>query len=128
MSAAAVFEGDERWHQKKRAVERFANRPTVQDDVIFRRKVVGLGQLRSMRKRRGALVLGAATLSACGSSSHAGNAPAAPAAGPRVLLVGTFAGHAGRYQTIQSAVNAARAGDWILVAPGDYHESADLTG
>jgi hypothetical protein len=86
-----------------------------------------------MQKRRAALifvalVLAVATLSACGSSSHAGRASSAPAAGPRVLLVGTFAGHAGQYQTIQSAVNAARAGDWILVAPGDYHETADLTG
>ena len=25
-------------------------------------------------------------------------------------------------------MNAARPGDWILVAPGDYHENADLTG
>jgi hypothetical protein len=47
---------------------------------------------------------------------------------PRVLLVGTFDGRAGRYQTIQSAVNAARPGDWILVGPGDYHENADETG
>ncbi|MEO9223870.1 MAG: hypothetical protein ABI276_02650 [Acidimicrobiales bacterium] len=43
----------------------------------------------------------------------------------RVLLVGTFNGHAGQYKTIQAAVDAARSGDWILVAPGDYHEAAD---
>jgi hypothetical protein len=42
-----------------------------------------------------------------------------------VLLVGTVHGHTGAYRTIQSAVDAARAGDWILVAPGDYHETAD---
>jgi hypothetical protein len=41
--------------------------------------------------------------------------------------VGTFDGKAGQYSTIQSAVNAAVPGDWILVAPGDYHEDADMT-
>ena len=45
-----------------------------------------------------------------------------------MLLVGTFHGHAGRYTTIQSAVNASKPGDWILVAPGDYHEDADQSG
>jgi hypothetical protein len=29
---------------------------------------------------------------------------------------------AGQFRTIQAAVDAARPGDWILVAPGDYHE------
>jgi hypothetical protein len=48
--------------------------------------------------------------------------------GAKVLLVGTFDGKAGQYRTIQSAVNAAKAGDWILVGPGDYHETADETG
>ena len=47
---------------------------------------------------------------------------------PRVLLVGTYHGKAGQYRTIQSAVNAAKPGDWILVGPGDYHENADETG
>src|SRR4051794_26254030 len=46
----------------------------------------------------------------------AGNAPAKS---PHVLLVGKN----GDYKTIQSAVNAAHAGDWILVAPGDYKEA-----
>src|SRR5438552_12623902 len=41
----------------------------------------------------------------------------------RALLVGTWHGRRGPFRSIQAAVNAARAGDWILVAPGDYHES-----
>jgi hypothetical protein len=45
---------------------------------------------------------------------------------PRVLLVGTYRGHRGQFSTIQSAVDAARPGDWVLIAPGDYHESNDL--
>ena len=43
-------------------------------------------------------------------------------ASARVLLVGTYHGIPGQYRTIQAAVNAAKPGDWILVAPGDYHE------
>jgi hypothetical protein len=42
-----------------------------------------------------------------------------------VLLVGVYRGHRGRFRSVQAAVNAARPGDWILVAPGDYHEQAD---
>ena len=52
----------------------------------------------------------------------------AKGSGGTVLLVGTFHGHAGKYATIQSAVDAAKPGDWILVAPGDYHEAADQSG
>ena len=44
----------------------------------------------------------------------AGNATA------KVLRVGTYHGVRGQYRTIQAAVNAAKPGDWILVAPGDY--------
>lgn len=77
----------------------------------------------------GALLVSFASLSACSSTSNASKSPTtAAAAGPRVLLVGTFSGHAGEYRTIQSAVDAARPGDWILIGPGDYHEDADLTG
>jgi hypothetical protein len=45
-----------------------------------------------------------------------------------VLRVGTFHGVRGQYTTIQAAVNAARPGDWVLVAPGDYKERADYSG
>jgi hypothetical protein len=71
------------------------------------------------------VVLGAGLLSACSSSSSSSTTTAAPSG--KVLLVGTFDGHAGGFTTIQSAVNAAKPGDWILVAPGDYHETADST-
>jgi hypothetical protein len=50
-----------------------------------------------------------------------------PTVGGRVLLVGTFEGIPGQYASVQSAVDAARPGDWILVAPGDYHEANDMT-
>jgi Right handed beta helix region len=50
----------------------------------------------------------------------------APAKSHRVLRVGTFHGVAGNYKTIQSAVNAANPGDWILVAPGDYKEAVRI--
>src|ERR1041385_7584784 len=49
----------------------------------------------------------------------------ASAAHHRVLLVGTFHHHRSQYRTIQAAVNHAKPGDWILVAPGVYHERAD---
>jgi len=71
----------------------------------------------------GAVTLGLATLSAM--AAPVGSAAAGHA---RVLLVGSYHGKAGRYTTIQAAVNAARPGDWILVGPGDYHENADETG
>ncbi len=48
----------------------------------------------------------------------------APAAGARVLRVGTFHGIRGQYTSIQAAVNAAKPGDWVLIAPGDYKTSS----
>ncbi len=41
-----------------------------------------------------------------------------------VLRVGTYHGVAGQFKTIQAAVDAARPGDWILIAPGDYKTSS----
>ena len=78
----------------------------------------------------GTALLGTA-LAACSSGTGRGprqrdqGQPATSTA--HVLTVGTFDGHAGKYRTIQDAVDAARRGDWILVAPGDYHETDDET-
>jgi hypothetical protein len=55
-----------------------------------------------------------------GSAVAASRAPAAHHRAPRVLRVGTYHGKRGQFRSIQSAVNAAKPGDWILVAPGDY--------
>jgi hypothetical protein len=64
----------------------------------------------------------AATAAVAAGAAFAGGPGAAQAAAPKVLLVGTYSGVAGGYTSIQSAVDAAAPGDWILVAPGDYHE------
>jgi dienelactone hydrolase len=68
----------------------------------------------------GALVaLGAGLLGPAAGSASAAAAPASP----NVLLVGSWHGKQGQYQSIQAAVDAAKPGDWILVGPGDYKES-----
>jgi hypothetical protein len=77
----------------------------------------------------GAVTLGCGAVSAWtmpAISATAGHA--APLASSKVLLVGSYHGVTGKYASIQAAVNAARPGDWILVGPGDYHETADETG
>ena len=63
---------------------------------------------------------------AAGSHRAFGAAPAASASptGPSSAC-GTFQGKKGQYTTISDAVAAAKTGDWILVAPGDYHERGD---
>jgi hypothetical protein len=52
-------------------------------------------------------------------------APAAWALPSHVLRVGSWQGIPGNYSSIQSAVDAAQPGDWILIGPGDYHEQGD---
>jgi hypothetical protein len=45
----------------------------------------------------------------------------AATAGARVLRVGgLYHGIVGQFGSLQAAVNAAKPGDWILIAPGDY--------
>src|ERR1700727_925384 len=81
------------------------------------------------RSASGRIATFAAVALACGMMSGWAPAHAAGASGgAKVLRVGTFDGKAGPYRTIQSAVDAARPGDWILVGPGDYHETADESG
>ncbi|WP_293058893.1 hypothetical protein [Mycobacterium sp.] len=55
-----------------------------------------------------------------------GVAGAAPARATAVLRVGTYQGIPGQFSSIQDAVNAAQPGDWILIGPGDYHETGNL--
>jgi hypothetical protein len=74
-----------------------------------------------------AVLVSASGIAACSSSGSKSTASTAAANGAHVLLVGTYHGHQGAYTTIQSAVNAAKPGDWVLVAPGDYHERYDAT-
>ncbi len=85
------------------------------------------GRRRHVATVVGAMSLAAGLLAACSSPSSSPPASSGTSGGT-VLLVGNFHGHAGKYTTIQSAVNASKAGDWILVAPGDYHENDDESG
>ena len=52
-------------------------------------------------------------------------ARAAPWGSGAVLLVGSYQGIPGQYSSIQAAVDAARPGDWVLIGPGDYHETGN---
>ena len=51
----------------------------------------------------------------------------APAAGAKVLLVGTYHGVKGQFKTIEAAAKVAKRGDWILVAPGDYKTTKSVS-
>jgi hypothetical protein len=72
-----------------------------------------------------------AALALLGTSLVTTGASTASAAArtPNVLYVGTYKGittpAAQTFSSIQSAVDAARKGDTILIAPGDYHEVGD---
>jgi hypothetical protein len=68
------------------------------------------------------LVAGGVCLLLAGGVSVARAAPWAPGA---VLRVGSYQGVPGQYSSIQAAVDAARPGDWVLIGPGDYHETGN---
>jgi len=101
------------------------------------RRVVGLAAEGSgtgsmppagRRAAGAALLTCLAVVAAACSAGPAGHPSATAAGGPaggsgRVLHVGRWPGLHGTYRTIQAAVNAARPGDRILIAAGDYHES-----
>ena len=53
--------------------------------------------------------------------------PASATTRHRVLRVGTWHGVHGQFDSIQTAVNHARPGDWILIGPGDYHGRGSRT-
>jgi hypothetical protein len=74
-----------------------------------------------------ATVLVLLTIGVSGVAAAAPAGRAAPGQKPGVLTVGTFDGKPGEFQSIQSAVDAASPGDWIVIAPGDYKERGDYT-
>ena len=80
---------------------------------------------RSRLHSPGVIGLATVLLLALLSSVPAAGVAAAPG-GPRVLYVGAFRAstrpESSTFTTIQAAVDAAKPGDWILIAPGDYHE------
>ncbi len=93
--------------------------------------MAGARRIRRLAVAASATMLLGGTLATVAGLQSAGatTAPAtkAPKTDFAVLLVGSYHGVKGDYSTIQSAVNASKPGDWILVAPGDYHETDDLT-
>jgi hypothetical protein len=68
-----------------------------------------------------------AGLASTGIANAATNAASGPDAHPAVLLVGTYNHIPGQYSSVQAAVDAAKPGDWILVAPGDYKTTSSRT-
>ena len=73
------------------------------------------------RPRRVLVAAGACALVAGGVCV----ARAAPWTSGAVLRVGSYQGIPGQYSSIQAAVDAARPGDWVLIGPGDYHETGN---
>ena len=55
-------------------------------------------------------------------------APTAQARAVHVWRVGTWHGIKGNVRSIAAALRKAKPGDWILIAPGDYHAQMDLHG
>jgi hypothetical protein len=82
----------------------------------------GIGEWDMGRRRVRAYLAAMAVPLAIGPNGVAAANPSAVTS-PRVLLVGTYRGRPGQYSSIQAAVDAARPGDWVLIAPGDYHEA-----
>lgn len=76
-----------------------------------------------LRRHWNGVILTAATLIAAGAAAIA-PAQAAPI---KVLRVGVWQGIPGNEPTIEAAVADARPGDWILLAPGDYHPRMDYS-
>src|ERR1700756_1274314 len=89
-------------------------------------RVVPLVRTRSLRaplwRWPRVLVAGGVCVLAAGGVpiAHAG-----PFTTGAVLLVGSYHGIPGQYTSIQAAVDAARSGDWVLIGPGDYHETGN---
>ncbi|MGI9185342.1 MAG: hypothetical protein ACR2GZ_10350 [Solirubrobacteraceae bacterium] len=78
------------------------------------------------------VLLAAGATSAARPRSSAGYKPPVygPPAGsgkstPAVLRVGTEHGIRGQFTDVQAAIDAAKPGDWILIAPGDYKEAGN---
>ncbi len=75
-----------------------------------------------------ALIISLAPVASVGAAPSVSSASAfadtqPPVAVPHVFLIGVWHGKRGTFSTIQSAVDAASPGDWILIAPGTYHET-----
>ncbi|MGA2521441.1 MAG: hypothetical protein ABSG81_11565 [Acidimicrobiales bacterium] len=81
-----------------------------------------------------AVTLVCAVVAGVGATGASAKAPKAGPSQPEVLYVGSVAGittpASQTFSTIQAAVSSAQKNDWILVAPGDYHENDDagITG